>query len=338
MMQEMIKKVMKKEDLTFEEAAAVMNQMMTGQATPVQMAAFLTALSVKGESIEEITACAEAMRKHARPFVHPGMEVLEIVGTGGDGAQSFNISTTSAMVIAAGGVKVAKHGNRAASSKSGAADVLEALGAKLDIDPELGEMLLRQAGICFLFAQYYHQSMKYVAPVRKELGIRTIFNLLGPLTNPAAPSMQILGVYNGDLIRPLAEVLARLGIRRGMVVFGTDVLDEFSVSAPTKVCEIRNGEITEYTVYPEEFFGKRYDKSEIVGGTPQENARITEDVLRGVSGAKRAAVLLNAGAGLYIGGKADSLKEGVSLAAELIDTGKAYEMLATFVRMTKGAA
>ena len=264
------------------------------------------------------------MREHAIP-VETGLDTFEIVGTGGDGAHSFNISTTSLFVLAAGGVKVAKHGNRAASSSSGTADCLEALGINIQQDPETCKRLLEEVGACFMFAQKYHSSMKYVGSIRRELGVRTVFNILGPITNPARPAYQLLGVYDEYLVEPMAKVLSSLGVKRGLVVYGQDKLDEISVSAPTTVCEFDGGEYRTYTITPEDFGLTRAQKSDIVGGTPAENAQITLDILSGVKGPKRDIVLLNAGAGLYIAEKADSLAAGVKLAAELIDSGAALK-------------
>ena len=304
---------------------------MSGEATPVQMSAYLTALSLKGETIDEITASASGMRAHCIKLLHD-MDVLEIVGTGGDGSNSFNISTTASMVISAGGIPVAKHGNRAASSKSGAADVLEALGVKITLTPERSAEILKKIGICFLFAQNYHIAMKYVAPIRKELGIRTVFNILGPLSNPAGANMELMGVYDESLVVPLAQVMANLGVTRGMVVFGQDKLDEISMSAPTTVCEIKDGTFTSYELTPEQFGYKRCQKEELVGGTPEENAEITRKILSGKeTGAKRQAVCLNAGAALYIAGKAESIEAGVKRAEELIDSGAALAKLNQFI-------
>ena len=336
MIKEAIVKIVNKEDLTYDEAYSVMNEIMSGETSPTQNAAFLAALSTKSakaETTAEIAGCAAAMRDHATK-VDTGMDILEIVGTGGDNAQSFNISTTSALVAAAGGVKVAKHGNRAASSKCGTADCLEALGVNINQSPERCKQLLSEVGMCFFFAQKYHSSMKYVGAIRRELGFRTVFNILGPLTNPASPSMQLLGVYDEYLVEPLAQVLIELGIKRGMVVYGTDKLDEISLSSPTKVCEIKDGWFKTYTITPEQFGLKRCEKSELVGGTPEENAAITRDILNGKKGAHRNAVLMNAGAALYIAGKADSLAGGISLAAELIDSGKAAETLEKFIEVS----
>lgn len=332
MIKEAIVKIVDKQDLTYEEAYAVMNEIMSGETSPTQNAAFLAALSTKStkaETINEIAGCAAAMRSHALKVNH-NMDVLEIVGTGGDGAHSFNISTTSALVIAAGGIKVAKHGNRAASSKCGAADCLEALGVNIDLTPEKCIELLDKAGICFLFAQKYHTSMKYVGSIRKELGIRTVFNILGPLTNPASPSMQLLGVYDPSLVEPLARVLSSLGVKRGLVVYGLDKMDEISASSPTAACEINYGEFKSYTISPEEFHLTPCKKEDLVGGTPEENAAITLAILNGEKGPKRNAVLLNAGAALYLGSRAESIADGVSLAADLIDSGKALATLEAF--------
>ena len=335
MIKEAIVKIVDKQDLTYDEAYSVMNEIMCGETSPIQNAAFLAALSTKStkaETIDEIAGCAAAMRDHALKVPHD-MDVLEIVGTGGDNAHSFNISTTSALVIAASGVKVAKHGNRAASSLCGTADCLEALGVNLDLSPEKCVELLKKIGICFFFAQKYHSSMKYVGPIRKELGIRTVFNILGPLTNPASPNMQLLGVYDASLVEPLARVLTSLGVKSGMVVYGTDKLDEISASAPTLVCEFRDGNYKTYTITPEQFGFTSCKKEDLVGGTPAENAAITLGILKGGDkGPKRNAVLLNAGAALYIAGKADSFENGIKLAGELIDNGAALAKLEEFIK------
>lgn len=336
MIKEAIVKIVNKEDLTYDEAYSVMNEIMSGETTPTQNAAFLASLSTKSaraETTDEIAGCAAAMRDHATK-VETGMDIFEIVGTGGDNAHSFNISTTSAIVAAAGGVKVAKHGNRAASSKCGTADCLEALGVNINQSPKRCVELLKEAGMCFFFAQKYHTSMKYVGAIRKELGFRTVFNILGPLTNPGSPKMQLLGVYDDYLVEPLAQVLCNLGINRGMVVYGMDKLDEISMSAPTKVCEIRDGWFKTYTIAPEDFGFTRCSKEDLVGGTPEENAQITRDILAGAKGPKRDAVLMNAGASLYIAGKADTFKDGIALAAELIDSGKATETLKKIIEVS----
>ncbi len=329
MIKEAIVKIVNKEDLTYDEAYAVMNEIMSGETSPTQNAAFLAALSTKSakaETTDEIAGCAAAMRDHATR-VETGMDIFEIVGTGGDNAQSFNISTTSALVCAAGGMKVAKHGNRAASSRCGTADCLEALGVNIQQSPARCKELLSEVGMCFFFAQKYHTSMKYVGAIRKELGFRTVFNILGPLTNPGSPKMQLLGVYDEYLVEPLAQVLINLGVKRGMVVYGQDKLDEISMSAPTTICEFKDGWFKSYVITPEQFGFARCTKADLEGGTPEENAKITRAILQGEKGHKRNAVLLNAGAGLYIAGKADSMEAGVKLAAELIDSGKADKTL-----------
>ena len=336
MIKEAIVKIVSKEDLTYEEAYTVMNEIMSGETTATQNAAFLAALSTKSaraETTDEIAGCAAAMRAHATK-VETGMDVFEIVGTGGDNAQSFNISTTSALIAAAGGMKVAKHGNRAASSLCGTADCLEALGVNISQNPARCVELLKEVGMCFFFAQKYHTSMKYVGAIRKELGFRTVFNILGPLTNPASPSMQLLGVYDGYLAEPLTRVLTSLGVKRGMVVYGQDKLDEISLSSPTTICAIKDGWYKTYVITPEDFGFERCKKEDLKGGTPAENAQITLDILNGVKGHKRNAVLLNAGAALYIGGKAKDMKEGIALAEELIDTGKAMETLQKFIEIS----
>ena len=336
MIKEAIVKIVNKGDLTYDEAFTVMNEIMSGETTPTQNAAFLAALSTKSaraETTDEIAGCAAAMRSHATR-VETGMDVLEIVGTGGDNAGSFNISTTTALVCAAGGIKVAKHGNRAASSLCGTADCLEALGVNIDQSPEKCVELLKEVGMCFFFAQKYHSSMKYVGPIRKELGFRTVFNILGPLTNPAMPTMQLLGVYDEYLVEPLAQVLVSLGVKRGMVVYGMDKLDEISLSAPTKICEIKDGWFKSTVIKPEDFGFERCTKEDLKGGAPAENAQITRDILNGQKGHKRNAVLMNAGAALYIGGKAESMKEGVALAAELIDSGKATATLEKLIEVS----
>ena len=335
MIKEAIIRLSQKQDLSYDEAEQVMNEIMEGKATDVQMSAYLTALSLKGETIDEITASAAGMRAHCIKLLH-NMDVLEIVGTGGDGANSFNISTTASLVIAAAGVPVAKHGNRAASSKSGAADVLEALGVKIDLPPERSAQLLKKIQICFLFAQNYHIAMKYVAPIRKELGIRTVFNILGPLSNPAGANMELMGVYEEELVEPLAQVMAKLGVVRGMVVYGQDKLDEISMSAPTSVCEIRDGWFQSYEIAPEQFGYTRCTKEELTGGTPKENAEITRKILSGEDrGAKRCAVCLNAGAAIYIAGKAATMEEGVRMAERLIDEGAAAAKLEQFIEESR---
>ncbi len=338
MIKEAIVKIVDKQDLTYDEAYAVISEIMSGETSPTQNAAFLAALSTKStkaETVDEIAGCGAAMRDKATKVDTTGIDAMEIVGTGGDGAHSFNISTTSAIIMAAAGVKVAKHGNRAASSSSGTADCLEALGININLEPEKCVELLNEVGFCFLFAQKYHTSMKYVGPIRKELGIRTVFNILGPITNPASPKAQLLGVYDESLVNPLAQVLTSLGVERGLVVFGQDKLDEISISAPTTICEFKNGWYKNYVITPEQFGFERATKEDIKGGTPEENAQITRGILAGtIKGHKRNVVLMNAGAALYIYGKADSIENGIKLAAEMIDSGKATETLEKIIELT----
>ena len=340
MIKEAIEKIVNKEDLSYEEAYTVMNEIMSGQTSAVQNAAFLAALSTKSahmETTDEITGCATAMREQALPFNRGDMDILEIVGTGGDGAHSFNISTTAALVLAAGGVKVAKHGNRAASSLSGTADCLEALGVNIQQDERIAKECLEKAGMCFFFAQKYHMSMKYVGPIRKELGFRTVFNILGPLTNPSKPNYFMLGVYDEYLVEPLAKVLVKLGVERGCVVYGQDKLDEISISAPTTVCMIDDGTYQTTTITPEQFGLKTATKEDIVGGTPEENAKLTTKILAGeITGPKRDIVLMNAGLGFYIYNKVNSIEEGIKLANEIIESKKALETLKTFVEVSNG--
>ena len=333
MIKEAILKLAKRQDISYEMAESSMDEIMQGKATDVQMSSYLTALSMKGETIDEITASAASLRKHCIKLL-PDMDVLEIVGTGGDGSNSFNISTVSALVISSGGIPVAKHGNRAASSKCGSADVLESLGVNIELDPEKSKALLEKIGICFLYAQNYHIAMKYVAPIRRELGIPTIFNILGPLSNPAGAKMEVLGVYDESLVLPIAMVIHNLGVKDAMIVYGQDKLDEISISAPTTVCEIKNGKFSQYTLNPEDYGFKISSKSEITGGSPKVNAQIALNILNGEESPKRDAVLLNSAAGLYIGGKVPNFEKGISMAENLIDRGKAKEKLEDFVNIS----
>ena len=333
MIKEAILSLSKKQDLTSEVMEEVLDEIMNNEANDAQKASFLTALAMKGETIDEITAAAKVMRKHCEKFLND-QDVLEIVGTGGDGSNTFNISTAASIVTSAAGVPVAKHGNRAASSKCGTADCLEALGVKIDISPEKSQKLLNDINICFLFAQKYHTAMRFVGGVRREMGIRTLFNILGPLANPAGASMQLLGVYSADLVEPLARVLSNLGVKSAMVVYGEDSIDEISMSAPTKVCEFKDGNFKTYEITPEQFGFERCQKSELVGGTPQENAQILRDILDGKDGAKRNAVLLNAGAAIYVAGKADSIDSGIKIAKDMIDSGKAKAQLERFIEQS----
>ncbi len=336
MIKEAIVKIVNKEDLSFDEAYQVMSEIMHNETTPTQNAAFLAALSTKStkaETVAEIRGCAQAMRD-ASLKVENDLDLLEIVGTGGDGSNSFNISTTTAIVCAAAGIKVAKHGNRAASSACGTADCLEALGVNINLEPEKCLELLDKVGFCFFFAQKYHTSMKYVGAIRKELGFRTVFNILGPLTNPASPKRQLLGVYDSSLVEPLAQVLMQLGVKKGMVVYGQDKLDEISLCAPTTIAEFKDGWFRCSEIKPEDFGFERCEKSDLLGGTPKENAAITRSILSGESGHRRNAVLINAGAALYIGEKADSIAEGIKLAEEIIDSGKATATLEKLIELS----
>lgn len=331
MIKDAIIKLVNKGDLTYDEAKQVMLEIMKGETTATQNAAFLAALSTKStkaETIDEISGCAEAMRSLATPVPHPGMKVMEIVGTGGDGAHSFNISTTSAFVVAAAGVKVAKHGNRAASSLCGTADCLEALGVNINQTPEKALEMLEKTNFCFLFAQKYHAAMRFVGPIRKELGFRTVFNILGPLTNPAKPEYFLLGVYDEYLVEPLAKVLASLGVKRAAVVYGQAQLDEISPVGPTTICELRDGYYRTTVIRPEDFGMTSGNKEELVGGVPEVNAQITRDILSGkTQGTRRNAVLLNAGAALFTAGRAETIADGIQLAARMIDSGKAMETM-----------
>jgi len=334
MIKEAIQQAARCENLSYQTAEAVMDEIMEGRASEIQMAAFLTAMSVKGETIEEITALAAGMRKHCVRVLHD-MDVLEIVGTGGDLSHSFNISTTSALVVSSLGIPVAKHGNRAASSRSGSADVLESLGVAIDIPPERSLHLLKTINLCFLFAQNYHISMKYVAPVRRELGIRTFFNMLGPLVNPAGANMELLGVYDAEHIEPMAKILCNLGVKSGMVVYGQDGLDEISLSSPTSVCELRDGYIKSYVIEPEQFGFSRSRKEDLAGGTPDDNARITREILAGAKGPRRDSVLLNSAAAIHVARPELSMQDGVALAAEAIDSGKAMAQLERFINLSR---
>ena len=331
MIREAILALSKKQDLSYEAAEAVMHEIMTGEASPVQMSAYLTALSLKGETTDEITASASGMRAHCVRLLHD-VDALEIVGTGGDHANTFNISTTAAIITAAAGVPVAKHGNRSASSQCGAADVLEALGVNISIPPEKSAELLKKIGICFMFAQNYHIAMKYVAPIRRELAIRTVFNILGPLTNPAGAKMELMGVYDQELVEPLAQVLCNLGVKRAMVVHGEDGLDEISLSAPTFICEVNDGWVRSYTITPEQFGFERCQKEALQGGTAQENAEILKALLQGERSAKRDAAVINAAAAMLVTGKYSSMEAAISAANEAIDSGKALQKLNDFIR------
>ncbi|MCQ4022752.1 MULTISPECIES: anthranilate phosphoribosyltransferase [unclassified Ruminococcus] len=333
MIKNAIEKLINGENLGFDETKAVMNQIMSGEATNAQIASFLTALRIKGETPTEISACATVMRdkgiKLKRDFT-----VAEIVGTGGDCANTFNISTISGIVISAAGVPVAKHGNRSVSSKCGAADILEALGVNINLTPEQNKQVLKECGICFMFAQLYHSSMKYAAPVRRELGTRTVFNILGPLANPTGAEINLIGVYSSELVRPIAEVLQKLGVKRSMVIHGLDGLDEITLTDKTLACEINGDTLTEFEIDPEQYGFTLCESSELVGGDAQENAQIAVDILDGEKGAKRNIVLLNSAVVLYLAGKAQSIEDGIKLAAETIDSGKAKQQLEKFIKAT----
>lgn len=333
MIKEAIAQLVKREDLTSEVMEQVMEEIMTGEATDAQKASFLTALSMKGETIDEITSAAKVLRSHCERFLND-MDVLEIVGTGGDGSNTINISTLSSVVVSAAGIPVAKHGNRAASSKCGTADCLEALGVKIDCAPARSAQILKDINLCFLFAQKYHPAMRYVGAVRKEMGIRTLFNVLGPLANPAGATMQLFGVYSEELVEPLAHVLRNLGVKRAMVVYGRDSMDEISLSAETKVCEFKNDEFKSYVIKPEDLGLTRCNKEDLVGGTPQENAAIVNDILGGAKGPKTDVVLLNAGAAIYLASDGITLKDGIEKAREIIVSGKAKKQLKEFIEET----
>lgn len=333
MIKEAIAQLVKREDLTSDVMEQVMEEIMTGEATDAQKASFLTALSMKGETIDEITSAAKVLRSHCERFLND-MDVLEIVGTGGDGSNTINISTLSSVVVSAAGIPVAKHGNRAASSKCGTADCLEALGVKIDCAPARSAQILKDINLCFLFAQKYHPAMRFVGAVRKEMGIRTLFNVLGPLANPAGATMQLFGVYSEELVEPLAHVLRNLGVKRAMVVYGRDSMDEISLSAETKVCEFKNDEFKSYVIRPEDLGLTRCNKEDLVGGTPQENAAIVNDILGGAKGPKTDVVLLNAGAAIYLASDGITLKDGIEKAREIIVSGKAKKQLKEFIEET----
>lgn len=333
MIQQSINTLLKSKDLSLDMTMSVMDEIMSGKATNSQIASFITAMRMKGETIDEITGCAKVMREYGTKLKH-NSDVLEIVGTGGDEAYTFNISTVSSFVIAAADIPVAKHGNRSVSSKCGSADVLEALGVKIDIPPEKSEAILKEIGICFMYANKYHSSMKYAAPVRKELGIRTIFNILGPLASPAEANIQLLGVYDENLVEPLAQVLLNLGIKRAMVVHGQDGLDEITLSTKSTVCEVNNGEINSFFLDPKQFGFEYCKKEDLVGGDPIENAEIARKILSGEKGPKRDVVLLNSAVCIYMTRNNVTMKECVKIATDIIDSGKAMEKLNKFIQLS----
>lgn len=325
MLKESIKKVTQFKNLTSEEAYASMNEIMDGEASQIEMAAFLTALRMKGEVVEEILGCAKSMKEHALKVDVKDLYAIDTCGTGGDGGKTFNVSTCSSIIAAAGGVKIAKHGNRAGSSKSGSADVLSELGININLKPEEVEEGIKEKGMAFIFAQVYHKAMKNVAPVRKALGFKTIFNILGPLTNPCNIRGQVLGIFDQKLTHPIAEVLLNFGRERAMVLTGSDGLDEITTTGNTFISEIKDGKIKDYVIKPEDFGIERSKIEDVNGGTPAENAKIILSILKGEKGAKRDIVVLNTAAALYVGKACDSLKDGVKLAEELIDSGKAFK-------------
>jgi anthranilate phosphoribosyltransferase len=336
MIKEAIHKLLNRENLSLDMTKSVMDEIMSGNATNAQIASFITAMRMKGETIDEITACAMIMRKYGTKLIHDG-DVLDIVGTGGDQANTFNISTVSSLIVSAAGIPVAKHGNRSVSSKCGSADVLETLGVKIDIPVSKSEKILKEIGICFMFATHYHSSMKYAAPVRKELGARTIFNILGPLSNPANANYQLLGVYDENLVMPLARVLSNLGVKKAMVVHGHDGLDEISLTTSSTVCEVNNGHLNSFFLDPRQF-GFEYCKSEdLIGGDPRENADIAMRILTGEKGPKRDIVLLNSAVCLYMFYNNITMRECIRMAADIIDSGRAMEQLNKFIRLSNGA-
>ncbi|MCZ8520528.1 MULTISPECIES: anthranilate phosphoribosyltransferase [Paenibacillus] len=322
------------EHLSRAEATDVMSVIMEGEATPTQIGALLTSLRIKGETIEEITGFADVMRAKSGRVRTERENLLDTCGTGGDGADTFNISTASAIVAAAGGIRVAKHGNRAMSSKSGSADVLEALGVNIQLGEEQAARCLQEVGICFMFAQNYHQSMRYVAASRRELGFRTVFNLLGPLTNPAGADRQVLGVFDRGKTETIAHVMQALGVKRSLVVASFDGLDEISISDSTQVTELRDGEIRTFEISPDELGLRTYTQKEISGGDAAVNAEILRSIFAGAPGAPREIVLANAGACFYVTGLTGTLQEGVKMAASVIDSGRAQEKLQQLVHCT----
>ncbi len=333
MIRQAIETLISGQDLDFDTSKEVMNEIMSGDATNAQIAAFLVALRIKGETPTEISAFASVMREKGRKVRHD-FPVAEIVGTGGDRSNTFNISTVSAFVVSAAGMPVAKHGNRSVSSKCGAADVLEALGVKTDLQPEQNEQVLKECGMCFMFAPVYHASMKYAAPVRKELGVRTVFNILGPLGNPAGAEVNLIGVFSGDLVRPIAEVLQKLGTKRGMVIFGLDGIDEITLTAKTAVCEINGDELSEFEIDPADYGFSLCAAEDLKGGDSSANAEIAKSILNGEKGPKRDVVLLNSGVVLYLAGKAESVQAGIDLARETVDSGRAKAQLEKLVEFT----
>lgn len=337
MIAQAIHKLMSREEISYDMTKQVMDEIMKGEASEVQIASFLTALSMQGETVENITACAAVMREHCTSF-NPETDVIDIVGTGGDEAFTFNISTVASFVVAAAGVPVAKHGNRSVSSKCGAADVLEELGVVLNLSGEQNKQVLKECGMCFMFAPTYHSSMKYAAPVRKELGVRTIFNILGPLANPAGASLQLLGVYDEELVMPLAKVLSNLGVKRALVVHGKDGLDEVTLCDDSVVCEVDNGSFNSYILNPEDLGLKKCQAKDLLGGDPAENARIARAILSGEQGPKRDIVILNAAFSIYLGIDGIMIEDAVKIATEMLDSGKAKAQMERFCSVTQKTA
>jgi anthranilate phosphoribosyltransferase len=329
-----ISKLVEEQDLSEDEAAQAMRQIMEGGATPAQIAAFLIALRLKGETVSEITGCARIMREKATHIQAPYAHVIDTCGTGGDGAQTFNISTTAAFVVAGAGIPVAKHGNRAMSSRCGSADLLQELGVAIELSPEMAEKCLAEVGIAFLFAPLFHSAMKHAIGPRRDIGVRTIFNLMGPLTNPASAKCQLVGVYARELTEPLARVLANLGSTRALVVHGADGLDEITITGDTYVAALDQGTVSSYMIRPEQFGLCRVPREALAGGDAPQNAAITLAVLDGQQGPHRDVVLLNAAAALVVAGAASDLQAGLQLAAQSIDSGAALEKLSRLQRFT----
>ncbi len=332
--QQALEQVLAKHDLSSEQMESVMNLIMQGEATPAQIAGFIIALRMKGESVDELAAAARVMRNLSSKVDINAQPLVDTCGTGGDGQKTFNISTASSIVAASAGVKIAKHGNRSVSSKSGSADVLEALGVKLELSPEQIAKCVEQVGIGFMFAPMHHSCMKHAIGPRKELGVRTLFNLLGPLTNPANAKRQVLGVSDDQWLKPLAQVLASLGAEHALVVHAEDGLDEISTSSVTNICELRDGEITRYQIKPEDFGMPLSKIEEIKVNNVQESADIITSILKGATGAASHIVCLNAGAAIYVAGKADSLKAGVALAEQKLSSGAALQVLTQLIELT----
>ncbi|OGC24364.1 anthranilate phosphoribosyltransferase [candidate division WOR-1 bacterium RIFOXYB2_FULL_42_35] len=335
MIKDAIKKIVERQDLTRQEAAETMDTIMKGEATPSQIAAFITALRMKGEAVDEITGCAEKMRQHAININPQSKNLVDTCGTGGDVSGTFNISTITALVAAGAGISIAKHGNRSVSSRCGSADLLEALGVKIDLEPNKVEQCINEVGMGFIFAPIFHQAMKFAMPTRKEIGIRTVFNILGPLTNPARANAQVLGVFHPNLTEMLAAVLGNLGVKQALVVHGMDGLDEISICDKTLVSQLKDGKVENYLIKPEDLGIKRAKREEILGGSVEENVEITYKILTGKEkGPKRDIVLVNAAAAIYVGGKSKDLKAGIKIASDSIESGAANKKLEELIACT----